>query len=71
MVKKTKDASLVLFELKSGKIVRCKINKKQMRLLESGGGLSSDAWYDGSSDLGTWSEYCCFDGTQIVKWKKV
>ena len=71
MVRKNKNIFLIIFELKSGKLARCKLNKKQMRLLESGIGLSSSVWYDGPSDFGNWSEYCCFDGTQIVKWKKV
>lgn len=71
MVSSKKELIQVIFELKSGKIVKSKLNKKQMRFLENGKGLSSDRWYDGPSTLGTWSEYCCFDGTQIVKWKKL
>jgi len=61
----------VLFELRSGKIVKCTISKKELKKLKSNKGLSELDWYEGSVITGTWSEFCCFDGTQVVKWKKM
>lgn len=61
----------VLFELRSGKIVKCILFKKQFKKLKSNKGLTTLDWYDGLVITGTWSEFCCFDGTQVAKWKKI
>lgn len=57
------------FELKSGNLVKSQLSESQLELLKSGEGLTSQHWYEGSPLLGSWSEYSCFDGAQIVKWK--
>lgn len=60
---------IVIFNLKSGHMVRSEITEEQISELNSGAGLTKEHWYEGPIVLGTWSEYCCFDGTQIEKWK--
>jgi hypothetical protein len=60
---------IVVFELKTGKLVKSEVTEQEFNRLESGQGLTKDYWYEGTPLAGSWSEYSCFKGNQIVNWK--